>query len=202
MTIQIRRLSDVQELHYIISLGNIESVLKNGILSYSRSSKIEHTSIADNDVRERRLRKFVPNGRNLGEYVNLYFNARNPMMYRLKPDINRLCILIISADIIQKEDCVLTDGNAACDYVRFLNYNEASNKLNFEYIYIKYWNDNDPIKKAKKTFEIMAEVLVADCVHNDYIIGAYVPNNRSLDVLKQTGFNKEIVINPNLFFEA
>ncbi len=48
-------------------------------MCYERAKNLKHKSIALEEVQERRDRKRIPNGA-LHEYVNLYFNPRNPMM--------------------------------------------------------------------------------------------------------------------------
>jgi len=44
------------------------------------------------DVQEKREQKHVPGGLKLHQYANLYFHARNPMLYKRKTEINNLCV--------------------------------------------------------------------------------------------------------------
>ena len=90
----------ITEFQCIMPLENIPSVLKLGILSNERSAKIEHHSVAMEDVQEKRELKHVPGGLKLHQYANLYFHARNPMLYKRKGEINNLCILRISTEIM------------------------------------------------------------------------------------------------------
>ena len=52
----------VTELHCIMPMDNIASVLAHGILSYERASKLKHHSVAMQPVQDRRDQKVVPGG--------------------------------------------------------------------------------------------------------------------------------------------
>lgn len=74
---------EVAELHYITPIENLDSILGRGILSHNRAARLEHRSVALESVQDIRRGKSVPGGSTLHSYANLYFHARNPMMYRL-----------------------------------------------------------------------------------------------------------------------
>ena len=75
--------ADLKELHYITPIANVASILERGILSHISATRIKHDSVADESVQERRSRVQVQGKTRLHHYVNLYLNARNPMLYRL-----------------------------------------------------------------------------------------------------------------------
>ncbi|NMA20497.1 MAG: DUF4433 domain-containing protein [Lentisphaerae bacterium] len=76
-------------------IANIASVMAHGILSHNEAAQLNHADISLADVQERRERKSVPGGLLLHEYANLYFCARNPMMYRRQNERERLCVLLV-----------------------------------------------------------------------------------------------------------
>ncbi len=82
----------IRELHYIVAIANVPSIVKNGILCYEKASKVAHISVASREVQERRKKKKIPNGLPLHEYVNLYLNARNPMLYYLMENASRISV--------------------------------------------------------------------------------------------------------------
>jgi hypothetical protein len=183
-------------------LENIPSVLKLGILSNERSAKFEHFSVAMEDVQEKREQKNVPGGLKLHQYANLYFHARNPMLYKRKNEINNLCVLRVSIEVLQLPGVVLADCNASSPYVRFLAPSQWA-LLDYEAIYAMDWNrqhENDPyayrVHKAKKC----AEVLVPHVVENKYIIGAYVVDEAIRSKLQSLGFNQAVTIDSEMFF--
>jgi hypothetical protein len=128
----------VTELHCIMPIANIASVMGHGILSYERAAKLQHRSVALQPVQDRRDQKRVPGGLKLHQYANLYFHARNPMLFKRKDDATNLCILQISTAVLDGDGTVITDCNAASDYVRFLAPSQWE-VLNFADIYAADW---------------------------------------------------------------
>src|SRR5882724_9485727 len=110
----------VTEFQCIMPLKNIPSVLKHGILSNERADEVPHESLAMEEAQERRHPKQIPGGLKLHQYANLYFHARNPMLYKRKNEVNNLCVLRVSTEILQLPGIVLADCNASSPYVRFL----------------------------------------------------------------------------------
>ena len=183
-------------------LDNIPSVLKFGILSNEGAAKIEHASVAMQDVQEKRDAKSVPGGLKLHQYANLYFHARNPMLYKRKEDAGNLCVLRISNEILKVSGVVLADCNASSAYARFLDPSQWA-LLDLDAIYAMDWNrqhTNDPyayrVHKARKC----AEVLVPHCVESRYLTGAYVIDQVTESKLKQLGFNLAVTIDSQMFF--
>jgi hypothetical protein len=192
----------VTEFQCIMPLENIPSVLKLGILSNERSAKLKHCSVAMEDVQEKREQKHVPGGLKLHQYANLYFHARNPMLYKRKAEINNLCVLRISAEILQLPGVVLADCNASSPYVRFLAPSQWA-VLDYEAIYAMDWNRqhaNDPyayrVHKARKC----AEVLVPHVVETKFVIGAYVVDEAAKSKLQSLGFDQAVTIDSEMFF--
>src|SRR5882762_10283562 len=101
----------VTEFQCIMPLENIPSVLKLGILTNERAAKLEHRSVAMEEVEEKRDQKHVPGGLRLHQYANLYFHARNPMLYKRKSEGSSLCVLRISIEVLQVAGVVLADCN-------------------------------------------------------------------------------------------
>jgi hypothetical protein len=72
----------VTEYQCIMPIGNVPSVMEHGILSYERAARLEHHSVAMQEIQDKRDQKQVPSGLRLHQYANLYFHARNPMLFR------------------------------------------------------------------------------------------------------------------------
>jgi hypothetical protein len=183
-------------------LENIPSVIKLGILSNERAAKIDHRSVAMEDVQEKRDVKHVPGGLKLHQYANLYFHARNPMLYKRKGEANSLCVLQVSIEVLQLPGVVLADCNASSPYVRFLAPSQ-SELLDYNAIYAMDWNRqhaNDPyayhVHKARKC----AEVLVPHVVEPKHFIGAYVIDEATKLKLQSLGFDRPVTIDSQLFF--
>ena len=67
----------VTELHCIMPIANVASIMQHGILSYDSASKLKHRCVALQEIQDRRDQKQVPGGLKLHQYANLYFHARS-----------------------------------------------------------------------------------------------------------------------------
>lgn len=182
----------------IMPIKNLPSVLKYGILSYDEVVNMPHDSVAMSEIQSRRNNIRVPNGKELHKYANVYFDARNPMLYKRKNE--DICVLKISPKILELSDAVVADRNASSDYVRFFEPQYALDKLDFELIYAEYWRDDDYLEYMKKKSVKCAELLVPRAIDPMYIIAAAVRCNEDRDRLLKMGFNKKIYVDEHLFF--
>lgn len=190
----------VTELHCIMPVANIGSVMANGILSYERAAKLAHHSVALQPVQDRRDKKQVPGGLKLHQYANLYFHARNPMMFKRKDDAPNLCVLRISTQVLQCAGTVISDQNAASDWVRFLAPHQWQ-ALNFDDIFALDWrHPGDQVAYWRHSSRKCAEVLVPHRVESGYLTGAYVVDEAAAARLAGLGFGLPITVNPMLFF--
>lgn len=181
-------------------IENISSVLEFGILSHERVKALQHRSVAMQEVQDRRDKRSVPRGLRLHQYANLYFHARNPMLYKRRPEAASLCVLRISTDVAHEKGVVFTDCNAASGYVRFLHPSQAS-LLNFDAIFALDWRHaEDEIAEIRHRSQKCAEILVPHCVEPRFLIGAYVVDAVRLNQLKTLGFNLPIAIDSKMFF--
>jgi len=190
----------VTELQCIMPLENIPSILKHGILSNERAAKLPHESVAMTEVQERRDLKQVPRGMKLHQYANLYFHARNPMLYKRKEQAANLCVLCVSIEVLELDGVVIADCNASSNYVRFL---PPSNwrLLEFDDIFALNWiHPDDPIAQLRHRSRKCAEVLVPHAVEPRFLIGARVVNRTAEEQLRALGFSLPITIDPGLFF--
>ena len=190
----------VTEFHCIMPIGNIPSVMQHGILSHERAARLQHHTVAMPEIQERRDQKHVPGGLKLHQYANLYFHARNPMMYKRRSEAADLCVLRISREVGTIDGVVFADRNASSDYVRFLHPAQFS-LLQFDGIYAMNWiHPNDSAATHRHRSLKCAEVLVPHRVELAGLLGAYVVDAAAGQRLNATGFALPIAINSELFF--
>jgi len=191
----------VTELHCIMPIANIPSVMTHGILCHEEAEKLKHHSVAMQEIQDKRDNVQVPGGLKLHQYANLYFDARNPMMYKRQHKAAQICVLRVSRDVMRLDHVVVSDQNASSRWVRFLSPSDGIKRLNFDMIFAENWThpENQILQWQHKSAKC-AEVLVPHCVPLDYIQGAYVVSDKSMEALRQKGFGLDIVINPHLFF--
>lgn len=192
---------DLTELHFLTPIQNLPSIMANGILSHVRAAEIEHDSLADEDI-QRRRNKRVPQGRPLHEYANLYVCGRGPMLFKRLSFRHESCVLRVSPSVLDVSGVIITDKNAAGDYVRFAPAPGGLEIVDRELTFAKYWTDDDIreyfIKKAAKS----AEVLVPDAVDVRFINGAYVCSQKVKQKILRMGLSPplDVSVNRNLFF--
>ncbi len=192
--------SDVTELHYITPISNVPSILKEGILCHRVADRVKHESVAMKEIQAIRAKKTVPGGKPLHYYVNLYFTARNPMLYLRRSQHRNLCVLQINTDVLDLPNVVITDRNASRPTAFFPSPSGLS-KLDRDLVYAQSWTDADPIIQWHKKGAKCAEVLVLERLHPRFINGAFVSCNESKLALSAIAPQLSVIVNPHLFFQ-
>lgn len=190
----------VTELHCIMPITNVPSVMRYGILSYEQAAKLQHHSVAMGEIQDRRDGVHVPGGLKLHQYANLYFHARNPMMYKRKDQAQTLCVLQVSCTVLNLDNVVLADQNASSDWVRFLSPAQFR-FINFDMVFARNWTHADRITYFRQKAAKCAEVLVPGRVPPQLIVGAYVVNQAAAQTLLSTGFSRPVLVSADLFFQ-
>lgn len=200
--------SDIKELYFITPIDNIPSIFKHGLLSYNKIKivGISHKSIAHEDVQRLRENKVIPGGkRKLHDYVCLYFNPRNSMMFSRKELYKELCVLGISVDILTHSAIIVTDGNASSAYTRFFATSDGIKSLDKNLVFTENWWDANHYEMCRKRSAACAEVLMSDQVSASTIQKIYVSCQESYDriesVLGNINVHMPIVINGKMFFQ-
>jgi hypothetical protein len=192
----------VAELHCIMPIANLSSVLAHGIPSYERVAQLDHASVAMQPVQDRRDQKRVPQGLRLHQYANLYFHARNPMLYKRHGEAASLCVLRVSLDALHMQGVVVTDSNAASDYARFLHPSQ-SELINFDDVLAEDWtHPEDQRRYFQHKSRKCAEVLVPHRVPPKLVTGAFVVDAAAQAKVVAVAPQLPTTVDPVLFFRA
>ena len=175
--------------------------MSKGILSHKRARKINHNSVAMEVIQERREKKIVPSGRPLQEYVNIYFHARNPMLYVLESRHADLCILRVSTEVLDLPGVIITDRNASSDYARFAPAPKGLFIVDKDLTFAEYWTHPDSFEAMRRKSAKCAELLVPDRIDPDFITGAYVSCQEAKAAFEALRVDIPVAINPYLFFK-
>lgn len=148
--------------------------------------------------------KNLPSGRPLHDYANLYFHARNPMMYKRKENHKKLCVLGISDNVLDLPNVIIADCNAASDIVLFKPAPDGLEIIDKDLVYAKSWMHSNQIQTDQHKLIKCAEVLVPDMIGPEYILKAYVSCDQSHDALipmiNIILTELQVVVNSYLFF--
>lgn len=192
----------VTELHCIMPIGNLTSVLENGILSYEGAARLQHASVAMQPVQDRRDQKRVPQGLRLHQYANLYFHARNPMLFKRLNEASSLCVLTVSTDVFGLRGTVVTDCNAASDWVRFLDPIQWG-LINFDDVFAGDWrHPGNPPRYYQHKSRKCAEVLVPHRIPPQLLTGARVIDQAARVRLEAQAPDLPCIVDPVLFFRS
>ena len=167
---------ELRDFHFITHVRNLPSILEQGILSHSRAGKLSHVSVANKGVQGRRSERRIPGGLALHDYANLYFCARNAMMYTLVKnwDHRHLCIVEVTKVVLDLPGVVVTDGNAAngtgLSATRCFTSDQGVRTLRTEDVYCDYWTHPDFFEMQERRRKRMAEVLVPNVVPPSYFL--------------------------------
>jgi hypothetical protein len=169
---------DIKGLYYITHIENLPSILDRGILSHARieALNVPFTPIYDSDIVSKRKDKSTPNQKSLWDYANLYFQPRNPMMYRVVHEKGKqdLAVVGVVTEVLQEREVIITNGNAANEPTQFYSQSEGLKMLQKQWKIIQndWWNNVDGSKR-----KIMAECLVPNQVGPEHIHSIFVANH-------------------------
>ena len=197
---------ELTELHYITPIANIPSILQRGILSYRLADALDAISVADSNIQSIRARKRVPGtNRPLHDYANLYFDARNPMMYKRRNLHMALCVLRIKTGVLDLPDVIIADGNAASDYTRFVAAPAGLAIVDEDLVFASDWTHPDVIEYYQRKSAKCAEVLVPERVDFCHMFGAYISCQQSQatlrDAMNPASIGLDVEIRGHIFFQ-
>ena len=186
----------IEHLYYLAPLDNLASIVNRGLLSHNRAHREGHlaTDISLLTVNDRRGQKEAY-GRVLHDYVPLYFNPKNPMLYRRQGEYD-IAIVLLDSGLLFQNGTVFTDGNAASGATSFFNDIKEIDKLDWQCIRADWYRDlPDGIRRR------CAEVLVPDTIHPRFIKQVAVRTQETLLALDENIKRRtEIVVRPELYF--
>ncbi len=159
-------------IYHITHLRNLPNIINDGGLWCDQvvmQRKLAYVSIAHQHIKDRRARKAVPGapGGKLADYVPFYFAPRSPMLYAINmgnvqdyADGQRPIVhLVSSAEAVQVAGLpfTFTDGHAEMDISRFFTDLHDLDKVDWEMMQAKYWNDTlqDGDRKRRRQAEFL-----------------------------------------------
>ncbi|WKT81551.1 MULTISPECIES: DarT ssDNA thymidine ADP-ribosyltransferase family protein [unclassified Thermosynechococcus] len=193
----------IKSLYYITHVNNLSSIFQHGILAHEQVVErgLSPTPIYNADIVVRRQHRLAPNGQSLWQYANLYFQPRNPMLYKVLSEINKnnVVILGIKPRVLDIKGTFIALGNAAHSVTEIRDA-----KTGLQIIHRDYWSilNNDWWKTEDGTKrKIMAECLVPKVVPPTEIHSIYVASQEMAERLRQQFSSVEVIVEPHMFFQ-
>jgi len=148
----------------------------------------------------KRKNKKIPGAGKLHEYVNLYFDAHNPMLSKRRDQNDQICIPCVNTIVLDLPGVIISDQNAASNYVRFFNVTSGLAALDKDRVFATFWlHPDNLIERWAHSSVKCAEVLVPDRVESKYISGAYVANETALKTFNKLRIQLTISIRSDMF---
>ena len=200
----------IKSLYYITHIDNLPSIFERGILSPKRIeaedaqfiSMFKGKTEGKNNINKRSMIKPQNSGKNLVNYANLYFQPRNPMMYRsiFERGEDKLAVLEIANSILTQPELVITDGNPVDELTQFYPGLQGLKRLQQQWKIIQneWWKKCDGSKRR-----IMAECLVPDFVKPGHIRSVIVAKDETKNWVSGIIDNPQlaVVCQPKMFFQ-
>jgi O-acetyl-ADP-ribose deacetylase (regulator of RNase III) len=195
---------NIKSLYYITHIENLPSILQRGILSHKAVEElgVSYTPIYDSGIVSKRKDKSTIARSSLWEYANLYFQPRNPMMYRVvhEKDKRDIAVVGVKPDVLGAAGGIITDGNAANDPTQFFAIKEGIEILQKQWKIIQneWWNELDGSKR-----KIMAEYLVPEQISPELVHSVFVADYKAKERIETIIGSARIPVipEPNMFFQ-
>ena len=191
----------IATIDHMTHIDNLDSIFEHGLLAHNNPYK--KIDISNQEVNQRRNRKEPIYNRNTHDYVPLYFNPRNAMLYRNQKQFgDAIVILAFKKDTILLENTLFTNGNAASDGTKCSNdISELELKdWNWPMIWSSSWNDSTNADEVK--WSMMAEVLVYQKLEMSQLQEIYCSSQRVESYIKNR-YNLQdikVAVNTDVFF--
>src|SRR5213594_1819517 len=198
----------VIQLYYITHVKNVPSILERGILSHEKveAEGIQFEPVYDREIVKSRRARNTPDGKSLWHYANMYFQPRNPMLYRVTCErpVSEIAVLAIDFQwVIGQLGALITTGNAASTNSEIFPISKRGTAYpRFrDALGLEFWKEEDSSKRR-----IMAECLVPDIVPPEAIKTIFVANQDAAAGLRkrldQSGYGfVDVIPEPSMFFQ-
>ncbi|MBV6397006.1 MAG: hypothetical protein HFACDABA_02610 [Anaerolineales bacterium] len=197
----------IKSLFYITHINNLPSMFQYGILSHRQVQAlgVPFTPVYNAEIVANRERILTPDKKSLWEYANVYFQPRNPMLYKVLSEADKkdVVILGVKPQILDAKDAFISLGNAAHSLSSLVDVKTGLKDINGEYwriINSDWWTTEDGSKR-----KIMAECLVPTGISPAEIHSVYVANSSVAEkirpLLSGLPYPVEVVVEPHMFFQ-
>jgi len=197
----------VKSLFYITHINNLPSILRYGILSHRQveAQGIPFTPVYNPEIVANREQRLTPDRKSLWDYANVYFQPRNPMLYKVISETDKKDVVIVGVkpQVVDAKGAFISLGNAASSLSPLLDIKTGLQNINGEYWQIinnDWWKTEDGTKR-----KIMAECLIPDGIPPTDIHSVYVTSSAVAEkvrpVLSESPHPVSVVVEPHMFFQ-
>lgn len=192
---------EIDGLYHFTHFDHIQTIFRDGLLSHNNAHELGFVKhdISNTDVQDLRAQRFIGE-RPLHDYVPLYFNPRNAMLYQIFQEftLEDIVFLRLSRKLMLQQGVWFTDGNAANTPTQAYNSLEDLDKLDWKCIRAEYWTEYEDGKR-----KCMAEILVPDKISANYIKRRsylFVQDQEAKNRIEKVIPSARVYVNDDLYF--
>ncbi|MFT6506951.1 MAG: hypothetical protein ACJAUK_001040 [Colwellia polaris] len=188
------------KLYHMTHISNLKGILKDGLMSHNLVRT--YVDISNNDVNKRRSRTDNPHKINLHQYVPLYFNPRNAMLFSCQKQFGEdIVILEIDNEEISNDYTLFSEGNAARQDSKITTNKLDLANFKWEAINSSAWSDNYSGVDINLKSLMMSECLILNSLNSQHILRIFCSNeNVRARLFQQSLTNVDIEVDKSLFF--
>lgn len=161
-------------LFHMTHINNLMSILQHGLFSHNTAPT--YLDISNPDVNSRRERIDPIHKNSLHEYVPLYFNPRNAMLYERQAEYRSDIVIIeVARSVCLSNYTLFTERNAAANGCRFVYCLSDVGKFDWPSIHIRNWKMDGIVNIDRKQL-MMSECLVYGHVDTDDLAAVHTMN--------------------------
>ncbi len=189
---------------HITHIENLESIVKFGIKSHSemKTEKLKYNDLSNSSVQHGRSQKIIPEtGKNLHDYVPLFFGWKSPMLMGLQDKNEDIIYLRFLLDILNTPGTVISDGNARSNVTKFYLFEDIDDLSNLNPLAINAvrWGRDDEKKRQKQ-----AEILIVEKILFSQVSGIICYSEKTkklvMDILNKYAITKHVTVNTGWYF--
>ena len=188
-------------LFHMTHVDNIMSILKHGLFSHNTAPG--YLDISNPDVNNRRERTDPVHKKSLHEYVPLYFNPTNAMLYEKEEEYQSDIVLLeVSQRVCFSNYTLFTEKNAAVKSPRFAYCLSDVEKFDWPTIQKRNWV-TDGVANIDIKQLMMSECLVYSHIDTNDLVAVHTKNtsmSSKLESMLASVNHPSICSSANLFF--
>ena len=179
----------IATIDHMTHIDNLDSIFKNGLLAHNNPYK--KIDISNKEVNDRRNKLEPIYNKNIHDYVPLYFNPRNAMLYRNQRKFGDAVVILAF-----NKNTILLDNSFFTNDIKELEH-EA---WNWNMIWSRSWNEQPDAEDIK--WSMMAEVLIYEKLEITQLQAIYCSSNKAKKHIEDRYHpdNIEIIVNSRVFF--
>lgn len=188
------------KLYHMTHISNLKGILKDGLMSHNLVRT--YVDISNNDVNKRRIRNDNPHKISLHQYVPLYFNPRNAMLFSCQKQFGEnVVILEIDNEVISNDYTLFSEGNAARKDSKITTNKLDLPNFKWEDINSLAWSDNYRGVDENLKSLMMSESLILNRINPKSILRIFCINEDvRVRLLQHSLYDVDIKVNRSLYF--